>query len=334
MFIAIEGSDGSGKSSLIDAIKKEIYNQRPDISHITLHHKGRPPEETRECLLHEYVLSLEHADLQEEVHLADRWHWGERTYAPIKRPHTNKDGYGLLGIAGWRWVELFMQSRGMAQFLLYQNLETIKTRVSSRGDDFVDVSELESIYKAYTETAKVAVIAETLLPGDASLDELPAFASHIIDVATTVSKRASALKEFPQYIGAVKPKLLLVGSDRREDGLDTILPFVPTEGSDGELLLSSLPAVLWKHVGIVNNQAIDPSDLYRLHKVLGSPRIAAIGKLAERAILKSTIHVDDYMTIPHPQNVRRYPDIYHKMYGDVILDVSNNIEPTDRWRPL
>ena len=330
MFIAIEGSDGSGKSSLINAIKEELYNQRADLSHITLHHKGRPPEETRECLLSEYVLSLQEANLQDEFHLADRWHWGERTYAPIKRPHTNTDGYGLLGIAGWRWVELFMQSRGMAQFFLYQNLETIKTRVSSRGDDFIDVSELESIYDAYNETSKVAVLAETLLPGDTSLSELPAFASHIVDVANTVSKRVSVLQKFPQYIGPVKPKVLLIGSEREES--NTVLPFVPTVNSDGDFLLSSLPADLWKHVGIVNAQKLSPSDLSELHKTLGNPPIAALGKIAVRAILKSTIYVDDYVTIPHPQAVQDYADVYKKQYGEVIQDISNNIEPSSKWR--
>lgn len=330
MFIAIEGSDGSGKSSLIDAIKEELYNQRADLSHITLHHKGRPPEETRECLLSEYVLSLQDANLQDEFHLADRWHWGERTYAPIKRPHTNTDGYGLLGIAGWRWVELFMQSRGMAQFFLYQNLETIKTRVSSRGDDFIDVSELESIYNAYNETSKVAVLAETLLPGDASLSELPAFASHIVDVARIISKRASALQKFPQYIGAVKPKVLLIGSEREDT--DTVLPFLPTANSDGDFLLSSLPEDLWKHVGIVNAQKILPSDLSELRKTLGNPPIAALGRTAVRSILKSTIYVDDYVTIQHPQAVQEYADVYKKQYGEVIRDISNNVKPSSKWR--
>jgi hypothetical protein len=330
VFIAIEGSDGSGKSSLIEAIKTEVYRQRPNAEFITMHHKGRPPEETRECLLNEYVLSIESCNLQNEIHLADRWHWGERTYAPIKRPHTNADGYGLLGIAGWRWVELFMQSRGMAQFLLYQNLETIKTRVNSRGDDFVDVSELEAIYKAYTETSKVAVIAETLLPGDASLDELPAFASHIIDVASAISKRASFLQKFPQYIGPIKPKVLLIGSEQEET--NTVLPFVPTANSDGDFLLSSLPADLWKHVGIVNAQKISPFDLSELHRALGNPPIAALGKIAVRSILKSTIYVDDYVTIPHPQAVQDYADAYKKQYGEVIQDISNNIEPSSKWR--
>lgn len=330
MFIAIEGSDGSGKSSLIDAVKKELYNQRPDISHITLHHKGRPPEETRECLLNEYALSFENVDFQTEVHLADRWHWGERTYAPIKRPHTNIDGYGLLGVAGWRWVELFMQSRGMAQFLLYQNLDTIKARVSSRGDDFIDVSELESIYNAYNETARVAVLAETILPGNSSLEDLPGFAAHIIDVAETVSKRASALRKFPQYIGAVKPKVLLITA---EENTSTSLPIVPTPGSTGEWVLSSLPHDLWKTVGVVNSQSISSSEMYDLHAALGNPPIAALGKSAERLILKTTIHTDDYVAIQHPQLIRDHGTATEKEFGEVIVDISNNIKILQtKWR--
>lgn len=333
MFIAIEGCDGSGKSSLVDAIENEIRRQRPDLAAVTRYHKGRPPEETRRCLLHEYAISLESVDLQSGFHLADRWHWGERTYAPLKRPHTNKDGYGLLGLAGWRWVELFMQSRGMAQFLLYQKLDTIKLRVASRGDDFVDVDELETIYNYYKSTANVAILAETIMPGDASFDMLPEFAAHIIDVATAVSRRAAFLQQFPQYIGAVNPKVLLVGDRRNiteEYGEETILPFMPVNNNSGEYLMSSLPENLWKHVGIVNGQEIGSHELVELHKALGSPPIAALGRGAENAILKTTIHVDDYVVLPHPQYVRRFHNSEKESYGQAIAEISNGMK-ADKW---
>ena len=324
MFIAIEGSDGAGKTSLIAAIEAELARQRPDVK-IIHHHKGRPPEETRRCLLNEYVISLENNDLFNEVHLADRWHWGERTYAPIKRPHTNKDGYGLLGIAGWRWVELFMQSRGMAQFWLYQKLDVIKARVAERGDDFVDLSELEEIYDAYVEAAKVAVLAETIIPGNAGVDRLPGFAAHIIDVATATAKRASFLKRYPRYIGAVRPKVLLIGDERNiteEYGEETILPFMPVSSSSGSFLLAALPEDLWRHVGIVNGTEMDSRDLSDLHTALGSPRIAALGRAAEKAILRTTIHADDYATIPHPQFVRRFRNADLVDYGLQIQKIS------------
>ena len=332
MFIAIEGSDGAGKTSLLAAIEAELVRQSPDVQ-ITRHHKGRPPEETRRCLLHEYAISLENEDLLQSVHLADRWHWGERTYAPIKRPHTNKDGYGLLGIAGWRWVELFMQSRGMAQFWLYQKLDVIKARVAERGDDFVDVSELEEIYDAYIEASKVAILAETVIPGNATIDELPAFAAHIIDTAKAAAQRASALRRFPRYIGAVRPKVLLVGDERNiteEYGEETILPFMPVANSSGSFLLSALPENLWRHVGIVNGTEMDSYELHELHKTLGSPRIAALGRGAEKAILRTTIHVDDYATIPHPQFVRRFRNSDLADYGLQIQKISEG-EGAGTW---
>lgn len=334
MFIAIEGCDGSGKSSLVDAIETEILRCRPGVQEIVRHHKGRPPEETRRCLLYEYAISLEFTDLQNEIHLADRWHWGERTYAPLKRPHTNKDGYGLLGLAGWRWVELFMQSRGMAQFLLYQKLDVITARVGSRGDDFVDVAELETIYNAYKDTANVAILAETVMPGDAPLSQLSEFATHIIDVAKAASQRAAALQKFPTYIGAVKPKVLLVGDKRNiteEHGEDTALPFLPVNGNSGEYLLSALPDSLWKHVGIVNGQEIAPRELTELHRVLGSPPIAALGRSAESALLKTTIHVDDYTVIPHPQYVRRFHSKEKESYAQAILEIANKVKVYDKW---
>lgn len=324
MFIAIEGTDGAGKSSLISAIEAELIRQQPDIQ-IVKHHKGRPPEETRRCLLHEYAISLEHEDLFDSVHLADRWHWGERTYAPIKRPHTNKDGYGLLGVAGWRWVDLFMQSRGMAQFWLFQRLEVIKKRVEERGDDFVNVSELEAIYKAYIKASKVSTLTETIMPGNTGIDKLPEFATHIIDVARAVSLRANFLKEFPQYIGSIRPKILLIGDHRNateEFGDETILPFMPVNGNSGEFLLSALPEELWQHVGMVNANEIEPSELTRLYKALGSPMIAALGRSAERIILKTTVHVDDYVTVPHPQYVCRFHNSRRLDYGLQIQEIS------------
>jgi hypothetical protein len=305
MFIAIEGSDGAGKSSLIEAIKTELLEQQPDLQIIN-HHKSKPPIETRECLLEEYVTSLENIDLYTSTHVADRWHWGERTYAPIKRPHTNTDGYGLLGKSGWRWVELFMQSRGMAQFLLFQKLDVIRERVAERGDDYIDLSELEAIYNAYVETSKVAVLTGTIMPGKTGLESLPYFARHIIDVARATAERAEFLRAYPNYIGPIHPRLLVVGDDRSEHNLfasETNLPFVPTSGSDSEFIFESLPEDLWKHVGMVTINHMTPDELSNLHKHLGRPMIAALGIKAERFILKTTIYVNDYVTIRDPQYV-------------------------------
>lgn len=325
MFIAIEGPDGAGKSSLIEAIENEIKAQQPNVE-IVRHHKGKPPEETRRCLLKEYAIDLQYDNLFDSVHLADRWHWGERTYAPLKRPHTNIDGYGLLGIAGWRWVELFMQSRGMAQFFLYQTLETIIERVSSRGDDFVQVAELKTIHDAYVDTAShFAILTETLMPGKNSKDVLPEFARHVIELARSASQKASFLSSYPEYIGTIRPKVLLVGDKRNiteQYGEETILPFMPVSDSSGSYLMAALPPEFWKRVGIVNGNDISPKRLSDLHVALGSPPIAALGRLAEKAILRTTIHYDDYNTVPHPQYVRRFRHSEMFDYGLAIQQIS------------
>jgi hypothetical protein len=324
MFIAIEGADGSGKSSLVSEILSCISKTNASANVIT-HHKGRPAEETKRHLLYEYAISLEKNDIFNEIHVADRWHWGEITYAPIKRPHTNKDGYGLLGKSGWRWVELFMMSRGMTQFFLYARIEEITARVKLRGDDFIDVSELEAVYDAYSKAAKMANIAETVIPGPDSLNELSAFAFHMIDLATAVARRASFLSKYPQYIGSPQPKVLLIGDQRNiteEYGEETILPFMPVNSNSGDFLLAALPDDLWKHVGIVNGNEIEPHNLVSLHRELGSPPIAALGKLAERALLKTTIHVDDYTVLRHPQFVKRFRHSEQELYGNEIKKVA------------
>jgi hypothetical protein len=324
MFIAIEGADGSGKSSLVSEIISCLEKNHP-ASRVITHHKGRPAEETKRHLLHEYAISLEKNDIFNEIHVADRWHWGEVTYAPIKRPHTNKDGYGLLGKSGWRWVELFMMSRGMTQFFLYQKLDVITARVKSRGDDFVDVSELETIYNAYDKASKLANVAETIIPGPDSLDDLSAFAFHVIDLATAMARRASFLSKYPQYIGSPMPKVLLIGDQRNiteQYGEETILPFMPVNSNSGDFLLNALSDDLWKHVGIVNGNEIEPHDLVSLHKDLGSPPIAALGKLAERALLKTTIHVEDYTVLRHPQFVKRFRRSEQELYGNEIKKVA------------
>lgn len=328
MFIAIEGPDGAGKSSLIQAIKSQFHEET-----ITLHHKGRPPEETRRCLLMEYAINFQYDNLFDSIHLADRWHWGERTYAPLKRPHTNLDGYGLLGVAGWRWVELFMQSRGMSQFLLYQKLDVIKERIRSRGDDFVNESELEWVYNAYADASRVAIVAETIMPGPDSFDDLPEFARHMIDVAAKAAEKARFLGRYPQYIGVTRPAVLLVGDKRNiteEYGEETILPFMPVKESSGNYLMSSLPDDLWKNVGIVNGNEIPAEELSALHRDLGCPKVAALGRLAEKSILRTTIHQDDYVTIPHPQYARRFRNSEKESYGLAIQKISKG-EEVPEW---
>lgn len=325
MFIVIEGTDASGKTSLIYAVHEELRKTYIG-TNIVEFHKGKPEEKTRRWVLNDYVTSIESRNWFRLVGLSDRWHWGEVTYAPKYRPDTNKDGYGLLGKAGWRWVELFLMSRGVAQFWLYQPLEVIQARLSERGDEFVKVEDLEEILGYYDTAAQNSVLADILRPPADSKDLTPEIAKYIVNKARAISDSTKFLEYFPYYIGNPRPKVLLVGDVRnitKRHGEETKLPFMPVDGNSGEYLLSALPDDLWRDCGIVNVNDPDVKlNFTALWQSLNFPKIAVLGRLAEKTLASIPIHEDYYTVLPHPQYVRRFFNKTKEEYGQAIARVA------------
>ena len=334
MFIVVEGTDASGKTSLISAVENEVKKRYPD-RRITMSHKGRPLEEERRWVLKEYVTSCENINFSSETIISDRWHWGEITYAPLKRAHTNTDGYGLLGRTGWRWTELFMLSRGVSEFWLYQPLDVIKSRLGSRGDDFVAVNELSTILEQYELAATLSPsLTEILRPEADSLTEVDRLAEYVVDVAEKNLHKIRNIQRYKSYIGSPDPEVLLIG-DRRNilerHGEETKLPFMPVDGNSGEFLLSALPNDLWKKVGIVNANDVE-FNLSDLWMDLGKPRIVVLGRLAEKSIMRTDIGPIHYDVLPHPQYVRRFHHKDKELYGQAIeKSAYNNLEKDSPW---
>jgi thymidylate kinase len=328
MFIAIEGTDASGKSSLCD----EISNILAEHGEVLRFHKGRPEEETRLWALREYAIAHELSSFSSQNVVSDRWHWGEVTYAPLKRPHTCvEDSFGLLGIAGWRWVELFMASRGMIQFWLYQPLDVIKARLAYRGDDFVSVEDLEQIIELYAKAAEATCSVLLASPASDSFAEIPDLAQTIIKIAKEKAAEVEKIAAFPEYIGKPAPKVLLIGDQRNGTEL-TILPFMPINSNSGEYLMTSLTESSWRDVGIVNSEDVSGERMLDLWKTLGTPPIAALGRSAEKRIVDSGIPSSNVYTLPHPQYVKRfhYHDKYE--YGAAIERVIlGTIQQGDEW---
>lgn len=333
MFIVLEGTDASGKTSLTEAVRTELTTRFPNTP-VELFHKGKPEELTRSWVLADYVLAIEHENLFKQIYLSDRWHWGEITYAPKFRPDTDKDGYGLLGQAGWRWVELFMASRGIAQFWLYQPLEVIQRRLEVRGDDFVNSSDLSEILSQYHIARRVSIGTAMLTPKPDSLGELPELAKLIVNTAEEVSAIASSLEAFPQYIGVPKPKVLLIG-DRpnvnKKHGYETSLPFTPLDGNSGEYLLTSLPGEFWKEIGLININDQEPGVIRSLWKALGEPPIIALGRLAEKGLTRQGFTDEEYCVLPHPQWVRRFANSRKSEYGLAIARLATTKDKEDKW---
>lgn len=323
MFIVIEGADGSGKSSLIAAIKSQLQTRYPD-KPIAEFHKGKPEEETLRWVLNEYAISIEKQDWTSSLAIADRWHWGEVTYAPIKRPHTCNDSYGLLGRSGWRWVELFLMSRGVAQFWLYQPLDVLIERINSRGDDFINTDELSQILAYYEFGAKAAArLADKIQPHPYDFSDVDDIASAMIDKAERIAEASKKLADFPEYIGSPNPEALLVGDQRNvteKYGNETILPFMPVGSNSGHFLLENLPHTFWKRYGLVNANEFYGVRLLSLWETLGKPKIIALGRMAEKGLLKSGIAAEDITVFPHPQYVRRFHHHDGRKYGSAIVD--------------
>jgi hypothetical protein len=326
MFIVIEGTDASGKSSLIEEIERQIHELYPE-NFLIKFHKERPKELTRRWVLNDYVTSIEKQNWHRSLALSDRWHWGEVTYAPKYRPDTNKDGFGLLGQAGWRWTELFLMSRGVAQFWLYQPLEVIQSRINARGDEFVKAEDLKEILDQYTIAANVSVLADILKPDAESLEQVPKVASYVIETALAVEHAASKLELFPHYIGSPQPKVLLIGDTRnivKKYGEETKLPFMPVDGNSAEYLLTALPENLWREVGIINiNDENAKESFNSLWATLGFPRIAVLGRLAEKTLASIPVAEDYYTVLPHPQYVRRFFNKTKEEYGQAIARIAN-----------
>jgi GTPase SAR1 family protein len=337
MFIVIEGTDASGKTSLIEAVFHEIKRRDTGKPLMQLH-KGRPTEETRRWVLKDYVNSVEHINWSQDCNgLSDRWHWGEITYAPKYRPHTNIDGFGLLGKAGWRWVELFLMSRGVASFWLYQPLDVIQRRLESRGDEFVKVEDLKEILENYSVASAVSVsLTEQLAPPADSIEQISDIAKHIVDVAEAMSEIVKPiLTKYPTYIGNPTPKVLLIGDKRNiteEHGEETKLPFMPVDNNSGDFLLSALPTELWSKSGIINVADIDVDDLYDLWEDLGSPRVVCLGRNAEKGVMAAGIPSSEYDVLPHPQHVKRFNYRNSLEYGQAIQQSANNkLKEDDQW---
>jgi hypothetical protein len=332
MFIVIEGADGSGKSSLIAAVKSQLKKRYGDAP-INEYHKGKPEEETARWVLHEYAVSIEKEDWSSMLAIADRWHWGEVTYAPLKRPHTCNDPYGLLERAGWRWVELFLMSRGVAQFWLYQPLDVIVERINTRGDDFVQTDELEKILAFYGFASEVAArLAGKITPDQQNISALDKVALEMINKAEEFAKESAPLAAYKEYIGPIKPRALLVGDQRnvtKKYGEETILPFMPVNSNSGHFLLNNLRPEGWKTYGLVNANERYGSKLLGLWETLDRPKIIALGRMAEKGLLRSGIEQSDITVLPHPQYVKRFHHHDGKKYGQAIEDaVQGKVDPS------
>lgn len=338
MHIIVEGPTCAGKSTLISVIS-EHKMLSDDQQHV---HMSKPEELTRRWALKEYVNKWKSRKPRSGDIVADRWHFGEVTYAPIYRPDTDKDGFGLLGRAGWRWTELFLASRGAVIGMVTANNDTLIERLEARGDDHVqNVGELlrvSSLYEiARRESINVAAIHDTS-PDETSDEKYEQFVNSLVDEAKRREDLAHKIVgRWPRYTGSLTPQILLVG-DQRNLGPDnkhrseTTLPFMPVDGNSAEFLLNALPDQTWRTVGIINAHEVRNID--KLVKALGGPQVIALGDSAFKHLTDEYSFGDGVvMKLPHPAYVRRFHNSRQREYGQAIVNLAANGESEFAWTP-
>lgn len=137
--IAIEGADGTGKSTLAEAIAKRCIS----LGYTThLLHNGPPTFDPESPLTRsQQVMAQMMAQVTRRgmsfVHDAiviDRWFWGECVYAPIFRPNPDQDQiYGGLDHAEFDALTRFVSQRGIIVYCENEP-EVILQRLANRGD--------------------------------------------------------------------------------------------------------------------------------------------------------------------------------------------------------
>jgi hypothetical protein len=300
MFIACEGVDGAGKSTLIEEITRQIEYRFPGEDIETIHYS-----QLKKDPLDEYALRFEDYRPRSGKHIiCDRWAWGETIYGPLYR------GSSALGVGQLRWTEMFMKARGATTWHVSAGLETIQNRLRLRGEEYLQPDHVEHVWEGFSRLAENCLTTG----GTAMTDEAPPNRLAEIIVDEAFYSETSSLEVFsPEYIGRALPTVLLVGDIQgNSDPGATAAPFMPRGTSSGTFLLESLPERWWHQVGIVNAQETDLNDL--LDKLL-YPAVTALGSNASKALDELGI---EHSTVPHPQKVRRFHNKRQDEYGRLI----------------
>lgn len=317
VWVGLEGTDGTGKTSLAEAVRRElkelVATGALPFGSVEVIHRG-PPEKS---VLEEYATDVEG---REDDHLVfDRWHLGTCVYAPLYRA---TGPYGELGMAGFRWVEKFLQARGARFYVIDQPYEVVKRRLEVRGEDYLQAHHVEGVLERFREVNRWSTLTgeETVVPPDdvSTVDEV---ARTIVKDALLFNRDVGKLRRFPSYVGGPWPDVLLVGEKRGgQPPFISQACFMAVKNRSGEFLWNALPDPFWRRVGAVN--ALE-DDVLELHELLDHPPVVALGRAASEALEKNGI---PHGAVPHPQFVKRFHTSRQTEYGKLIEEVAKTQE--------
>lgn len=201
MWLIVEGPDGSGKSTLVKEIMRQLTGNGRNCVFTHMGPPASPEAAVAECVEGFYG----QYDGQSFDLVSDRWAWGELVYGPIYRPDHNVNGRGSFGEAGWRYTQMFGEARGAYVVLLCPPADILRRRCEVRGEDYIDLADLEDLRDAYLHVWDDAPSTRgKIITSALSFDMLAAVAGTIISEARA-RPPAPLLERWPSYVGPVTP---------------------------------------------------------------------------------------------------------------------------------
>jgi hypothetical protein len=262
MIICLDGVDGSGKSTLANRIVAELRKRYPEDKVILKH-----AVQIKTDVYTEYTEPFTDYVPGSGVHyVLDRWHIGENIYGPLYRKKT------AFNIVSYRWTELFLASLGMRTWLVNQTLEVLKSRLSDRGEDFLQDKHIQYVKDQYENLVPSSVTYAKTIVVDPKDDEL---IDIIIRDAIYSEQRAQLFKSLGvNYFGRtnVDPRTILVVENKKSNK-----NFDPRINKDAAKMLTVLPEKFWQTFAVVSSGSLDKLEEF-LTEVVWSASALAYGE--------------------------------------------------------
>lgn len=168
MICVLEGSDGSGKTTLATNLKK-TWEEARDGNEALIVHTGPPGSwDEREMSLANWrkycflrikaVLDMVEPHDGRTLLILDRAHVGSPVYGRLFRPQVDHDGFGDLGKRYFSMLDQYLVARGGITLHISPPLETVLRRTLARSggeDEFLDQQDgsreqqITNIYNEY-----------------------------------------------------------------------------------------------------------------------------------------------------------------------------------------
>lgn len=262
MIICLDGVDGSGKSTLADQIVKELEKRYPEDTVIYKH-----ATQIKDDVYTEYADLFNNYKPNSGTHyVLDRWYLGEEIYGPLYR------GKSAFDTVSFRWVDLFLASKGFRLWLVTQTEELLSTRLTSRGEDFLKMEDISFVQNKYKELVKKATtFAKEISPKNYDTDLL----NIIIKDAVYAEQMANVYAtQGVNYFGRTftMPRTILVLENKKNNK-----NFDPRINEDARKILEVLPEGYWNTFSVVSSGNLDVLEEF-LNNFLWSTNPVAYGE--------------------------------------------------------